>query len=116
MIIRDMDGNFKWTHEGRRVKYPKKGFFTAVGATVAWSRMGPRDVCGYVLDPCGDERRWRPTVRFAVWVGVLCTLVGLLVSGGWYLKRAASRAREESDALVEMLRQKVENPEEVEHV
>ena len=78
--------------------------------------MGPRDVGGYVLDPCGDERRWRPTVRFAVWVGVLCALAGLLVSGGWYLKRAASRAREESDALVEMLRQKVENPEEVEHV
>ena len=116
MIIRDMDGSYKWTHEGKQIKYPKRGFFTAVGATVAWSRMGPRDVCGYVLDPCGDERRWRPTVRLAVSAGALCMLVGLLVAGGWYLKRAASRAREESDALVEMLRQKVENPEDVEHV
>ena len=78
--------------------------------------MGPRDVCGYVLDPCGDERRWRPTVRFAVSVALLCVLVGLLVSGGWYLKYAARRAREESDALVEMLRQKVESQEEVGHV
>ena len=116
MIIRDMDGSYKWTHEGRQIKYPKRGFFTAVGATIAWSRMGPRDVCGYVLDPCGDERRWRPTVRLAVSAGALCMLVGLLVAGGWYLMRSASRAREESDALVEMLRQKVENPEEVEHV
>jgi hypothetical protein len=56
-------------------------------------------------------------VRLAVSVGALCVPVGLLVAGGWYLKRAASRAREESDALVEMLHQKVEeNPEEVEHV
>ena len=78
--------------------------------------MGPRDVCGYVLDPCGDERRLRPTVRLAVSAGALCMLVGLLVAGGWYLKRAASRAREEADALVEMLRQKVEDQEEVEHV
>ena len=116
MIIRDMDGSFKWTHEGKRIKYPKKGFFTESGAIIAWSRMGPRDVCGYVLDLCGEERRWRPTVRFAVSVGALCVLVGLLVAVGWYLKRAASRAREESDALVEMLRQKVENQEEVEHV
>ncbi len=116
MIIRDMDGSYKWTHEGKPIKYPKRGFFTAVGATVAWSRMGPRDVCGYVLDPCGDERRWRPTVRHALSVGALCVLVGLLVAGGWYLKRAASRAREESDALVEMLRQRVDNQEEVEHV
>ena len=116
MIIRDMDGSFKWTHEGKRIKYPKKGFFTESGAIIAWSRMGPRDVCGYVLDLCGEERRWRPTVRFAVSVGALCVLVVLLVAGGWFLKRAASRAREESDALVEMLRQKVENQEEVEHV
>ena len=35
MIIRDMDGSFKWIHEGRRMKYPKRGFFTATGATVA---------------------------------------------------------------------------------
>ena len=116
MIIRDMDGNFKWIHDGKRTKYPKKGFFTETGAIIAWSRMGPRDVCGYVLDPCGGTRRWRPTVRFAVLVGALCVLAGLLVTGGWYLKHAADRAREESDALVEMLRQKVENPEEVEHV
>ena len=112
MIVRDMDGSFKWTTEGRRVKYPKRGFFTEIGATVAWSRMGPRDVCGYVLDPCGDVRRGRrPTVRLAVAVGLLCALVGVLVAGGWYLKRAASRAREEANALVEMLRRKVENEE-----
>ena len=116
MIIRDMDGSFKWTHEGKRIKYPKKGFFTESGAIIAWSRMGPRDVCGYVLDLCGEERRWRPTVRFAVSVGALCVLVVLLVAGGWFLKRAASRAREESDALVEMLRKKVEGQEEVGHV
>ena len=111
MIVRDMDGSYKWTTEGRRVKYPKRGFFTEVGATVAWSRMGPRDVCGYVLDPCGDGRRWRPTARLAVAIGLLCALVGALVAGGWYLKRAADRAREEADALVEMLRRKVENEE-----
>jgi hypothetical protein len=110
-----MDGSFKWTTEGRRVKYPKRGFFTGVGAVVAWSRMGPRDVCGYVLDPRGDGRRGRPTVRLAVSVGLLCAIVGLALAGGWYLKRAAGRAREESDALVERLRQKVEQ-EEVEHV
>ena len=116
MIVRDMDGSFKWTTEGRRVKYPKRGFFTQVGATVAWSRMGPRDVCGYVLDPCGDGRRWRPAVRFAVLAGLLCAFVVLLVSGGWYLKRMAALAREESDALVEMLHQGVESQKEVEHV
>ena len=116
MIIRDMDGSFKWTHEGRRVKYPKRGFFTATGATVAWTHMGPRDVCGYVLDPCGDGRRWRPATRFVASVCALCALAGLLVAGGWSLKRAASRAREESDALVEMLRQKVDGQEEVAHV
>lgn len=116
MIIRDMDGSFKWTHEGGRIKYPKRGFFTTVGAMVAWSRMGPRDVCGYVLDPCGDERRWRPTVRFAVSVGTLCVFAGLLVFGGWYLKRSADRARAESDALVEMLRRNVESQKEAEHV
>ena len=116
MIIRDMDGSFKWTHEGRRVKYPKRGFFTATGATVAWTHMGPRDVCGYVLDPCGDGRRWRPATRFVASVCALCALAGLLVAGGWYLKRAASRAREEYDALVEMLRQKVDGQEEVAHV
>ena len=111
MIVRDMDGSFKWTTEGRRVKYPKRGFFTQVGATVAWSRMGPRDVCGYVLDPCGDVRRWRPAVRLAAASGLLCALVGVLMAGGWYLKRAAGRAREEADALVEMLRRSVENEE-----
>ena len=77
--------------------------------------MGPRDVCGYVLDPCGGERRGRPTVRLAVSVGMLCVIAGLVIAGGWCLKRAASRAREESDALVERLRQKIEQ-EEVEHV
>ena len=111
MIVRDMDGSYRWTTEGRRVKYPKRGFFTEVGATVAWSRMGPRDVCGYVLDPCGDGRRWRPAVRLAVAIGLLCALVGVLVAGGWYLKRAAGRAREEADALVEMLHRKVESEE-----
>ena len=111
MIVRDMDGSYRWTTEGRRVKYPKRGFFTEVGATVAWSRMGPRDVCGYVLDPCGDGRRWRPTARLAVAIGLLCALVGVLVAGGWYLKRAAGRAREEADALVEMLHRKVEGEE-----
>jgi len=112
MIVRDMDGSFKWTTEGRRVKYPKRGFFTGVGAVVAWSRMGPRDVCGYVLDPCGDVRRGRrPSVRLAVAAGLLCALAGALVAGGWYLKRAADRAREEADALVEMLRRKVEGEE-----
>ena len=115
MIVRDMDGSYKWIAEGRHVKYPKRGFFTGVGATVAWSRMGPRDVCGYVLDPCGDRRQRRPTVRLSVATGLLCALVGVLVAGGWYLKRAAGRAREEADALVEMLRRKVES-EEVEHV
>ena len=113
MVVRDMDGGFKWTTEGRRVKYPKRGFFTEVGATVAWSRMGPRDVCGYVLDPCGGGRR--PAVRMAVAIGVLCALVGVLTSGGWYLKRAAGRAREEADALVEMLRRNMES-QEVSHV
>ena len=111
MIIREMDGSFKWINEGKRMKCPKRGFFTETGATVAWSRMGPRDVCGYVLDPCGDGRRWRPAARLAVAIGLLCTLVGVLVAGGWYLKRAADRAREEADALVEMLRRKVENEE-----
>ena len=111
MIVRDMDGSYKWATEGRRVKHPKRGFFTEVGATVAWSRMGPRDVCGYVLDPCGDGRRWRPTARLAVAIGLLCALVGVLVAGGWYLRRAAARAREEADALVEMLRRKVESEE-----
>ena len=115
MIIRDMDGSFKWTTEGKRAKYPKRGFFTDVGATVAWSRMGPRDVCGYVLDPAGDGRRWRPSVRLAASASLLCGLAGLLVAGGWYLKRAAGRAREEADALVEMLRRGMENKE-VEHV
>ena len=112
MIVRDMDGRFKWTDEGSRAKNPKRGFFTETGATVAWSRMGPRDVCGYVLDPCGDGRRRRPAVRLAAAVCLLCALVGLLVAGGWYLKRAASRAREESDALVEMLRRQVGQGEE----
>ena len=111
MIVHDMDGSFKWVAEGRRVKYPKRWFFTEAGATVAWSRMGPRDVCGYVLDPCGDRRQRRPAVRLAVATGLLCALVGVLVAGGWYLKRAASRAREEADALVEMLRRKVESEE-----
>ena len=111
MIVRDMDGSYKWTTEGRRVKYPKRGFFSEVGTTVAWSRMGPRDVCGYVLDPCGDGRRWRPTARLAVAIGLLCALVVVLVAGGWYLKRAAARAREEADALVEMLHRKVESEE-----
>ena len=111
MIVRDMDGSFKWAAEGRRVKHPKCGFFTKVGATVAWSRMGPRDVCGYVLAPHGGGRRCRPSVRFAVSVGLLCGLVGTLLAGGWYLKRAAARAREESDALVEMLRKNVETQE-----
>jgi hypothetical protein len=116
MIVRNMDGGFKWIAEGRRTKHPKRGYFTEVGTTVAWSRMGPRDVCGYVLDPCGDDRRGRPAARLAASVGLICVLACLLMAGGWYLKRAASRAREESDALVEMLRQKVENQEEVEHV
>ena len=41
--------------------------------------------------------------------------MGVLVAGGWYLKRAAGRAREEADALVEMLHRKVES-EGVAHV
>ena len=111
MIIRDMDGSFKWTADGKRVKHPKRGVFTETGAAVAWSRMGPRDVCGYVLALHGGGRRCRPSVRFAVSVGLLCGLVGTLLAGGWYLKRAAARAREESDALVEMLRKNVETQE-----
>jgi len=114
MIVRDMDGSFKWTTEGRRVKYPKHGSFTQAGATVAWSRMGPRDVCGYVLDLGGDERR-RPVVRLALATGLLCALVCAITAGAWYLRRAVRRAREEADALVEMLRRNVENPE-VAHV
>ena len=111
MIIRDMDGSFRWTAEGKRVKHPKRGVFTETGAVVAWSRLGPRDVCGYVLAPYGGRRRWRPSVRFVVSAGLLCGFVGTLVAGGWYLKRAAARAREESDALVEMLRQNIETKE-----
>ena len=107
MIVRDMDGSFKWTTEGRRVKYPKRGFFTQVGATVAWSRMGPRDVCGFVLDLGGEERR-RPVVRLALVSGLLCVLTAVAAAGAWYLRRAAWHAREESDALVEMLHQNVE--------
>ena len=114
MIVRDMDGSFKWTTEGRRVKYPKHGFFTQADATVAWSRMGTRDVCGYVLDLCEDGRR-RPVVRLALATGLLCALVSALAAGAWYLRRAARRAREEADALVEMLRRNVEN-QEVAHV
>ena len=114
MIVRDMDGSFKWTTEGRRVKYPKRGFFTQVGATVAWSRMGPRDVCGFVLDFGGEERR-RPVVRLALVSGLLCVLTAVAAAGAWYLRRAAWHAREESDALVEMLHQNVES-QEVEHV
>ena len=114
MIVRDMDGSFKWTTEGRRVKYPKRGFFTQVGATVAWSRMGPRDVCGFVLDFGGEERR-RPVVRLALVSGLLCALTAVATAGAWYLRRAAWHAREESDALVEMLHQNVEM-QEVGHV
>ena len=114
MIVRDMDGSFKWTAEGRRVKYPKRGFFTQVGATVAWSRMGPRDVCGFVLDFGGEERR-RPVVRLALVSGLLCVLTAVVATGAWYLRRAAWHAREESDALVEMLHQNVEM-QEVGHV
>ena len=114
MIVRDMDGSFKWITEGKRAKYPKRGFFTETGATVAWSRMGPRDVCGYVLEPCGEGRR-RPTTSLMLSAGLLCVLTGVLAAGGWYLKRAAVRAREEADALVEMLRRNVEN-QEVVHV
>ena len=110
MIVRDMDGSFKWTTEGRRVKYPKHGSFTQAGATVAWSRMGPRDVCGYVLDLGGDERR-RPVVRLALATSLLCALIGVITAGAWYLRRAVRRAREEADALVEMLRRNVENQE-----
>ena len=114
MIVRDMDGSFKWTTEGRRVKYPKRGFFTQVGATVAWSRMGPRDVCGFVLDFGGEKRR-RPVVRLALAPGPLCVLPAVAAAGVWYLRRAAWHAREESDALVEMLHQNVEM-QEVGHV
>ena len=114
MIVRDMDGSFKWITEGKRVKYPKRGFFTETGATIAWSRMGPRDVCGYVLEPCGEGRR-RPTTSLVLSAGLLCVLTGVLAAGGWYLKRAAARAREEADALVEMLRRNVES-QEVVHV
>ncbi len=114
MIVRDMDGSFKWTTEGRRVKYPKRGFFTQVGATVAWSRMGPRDVCGFVLDLGGEGRR-RPVVRLALVSGLLCVLTAVAAAGAWYLRRAAWHAREESDALVEMLHQNVEK-QEVGHV
>ena len=114
MIVRDMDGSYRWTTEGRRVKYPKRGFFTQVGATVAWSRMGSRDVCGFVLDFGGEERR-RPVVRLALVSGLLCVLTAVAAAGAWYLRRAAWHAREESDALVEMLHQNVEM-QEVGHV
>ena len=114
MIVRDMDGSFKWTSEGRSVKYPKRGFFTQEGVTVAWSRMGTRDVCGFVLDLGGEGRR-RPVVRLTLATGLLCTLAAVASAGAWYLRRAAWHAREESDALVEMLHQNVER-QEVEHV
>ena len=114
MIVRDMDGSFKWTAEGRRVKYPKRGFFTETGVTVAWSRMGSRDVCGYVLDLGGEGRR-RPVVRLALVSGLLCALTAVVAAGAWYLRRAAWHAREESEALVEMLRRGVES-QGVEHV
>ena len=114
MIVRDMDGSFKWTTEGRRVKYPKRGVCTQGGATVAWSRMGARDVCGFVLDLGGGGRR-RPVVRLALATGLLCALAAVAAAGAWYLRRAAWHAREESDALVEMLHQNVEM-QEVGHV
>lgn len=114
MITGRLDGGFKWTTEGRRVKYPKHGFFTDAGTTVAWSRMGQRDVCGFVLDLGGEGRR-RPVVRLTLGSSLLCVLMAMAAAGAWYLRRAAWHAREESDALVEMLHQNVER-EEVEHV
>ncbi len=115
MILREIDGSFKWVAEGNRVRYPKRGFFTATGATVAWFRIGSKDVGGYVLDPCGDGARANPKARFAFRACILAAIVGLVVSGAFYLRRAAARAREESDALVEMLRHNMES-QEVEHV
>ena len=113
MILRDIDGSFKWIDDCGRSKHPKCGCFDQAGATVAWSRMGQKDVCGYVLDPCAGGMR--PVAEFAA---KACSLVAagcLIVLGGWYMKRAADRANEEVGALVEMLGAKVGNVE-VDHV
>jgi len=115
MIIRDMDGSFKWVAEGNRAKYPKRGYFTQAGATVAWAKIGPKDVGGYVLDSRGVGPAGNMAAKFAAKACLFAVAACLLVAGGWYLRQAAARAREESDALVEMLRTKVEN-QEVEHV
>ena len=74
----------------------------------------PDALSGYVLDLGGDERR-RPVVRLALATSLLCALIGVITAGAWYLRRAVRRAREEADALVEMLRRNVEN-QEVAHV
>ncbi len=111
MVLLDMDGSFKWTNEVKRAKYPRRGLFTQGGATVAWSRMGPKDTCGYVLDPSGGEVS--PLTRFVAEESLLLALCGALIASGWYLKRSADHAREESDALVEMLQQKIESEEKI---
>lgn len=113
MILRNMDGSFKWIDDGGRTMYPKRGCFTEVGVAVAWSRMGQRDVCGYVLGPYTGGAH--TATRFVVKACFFMALGTLVVLGGWYLKRAADQATEEVGALVEMLGTKV-GSEEAGHV
>lgn len=113
MILREIDGNHKWIDEGGRARYPKRGCFTQAEETVVWSKMGQRDVCGYVLGQ--NTVGMRPAAKFAAKACLVVAAGVLAVLGGWYLKRAADRAREENVALVEMLGEKV-GVEEMEHV
>ena len=113
MILQEIDRSFKWIDDGGRARYPKRGYFTQAEETVAWSKMGQRDVCGYVLGP--NTVGMRPAAKFAAKACLVVAAGCLIVLGGWYLKMAADRAREEAVALVEMLGEKV-GVEEVEHV
>ena len=113
MILQEIDGNYKWTDEGGRNRYPKRGYFTQAEETVAWSRMGQKDICGYVLGP--NAVGIHPATKFAAKACLVVVACGLTILGGWYLKRVADRAREENVALVEMLGEKV-GVEEVENV
>lgn len=113
MILQEIDGSFKWKDDGGRARYPKRGCFTQAEETVAWSRMGQKDVCGYVLGP--NAVGMHPEAMFAAKACLVVAACGLTILGGWYLKRTADRAREENVALVEMLGEKV-GVEEVEHV
>jgi len=113
MILQKIDGSFKWIDDGGRARYPKRGCFTQAEETVAWSRMGQKDVCGYVLEP--NAVGIHPEAKFATKACIVVATCGLTILGGWYLKRTADRAREENVALVEMLGEKV-GVEEVEHV